>query len=262
MMTIRVEVEGGVATLTLDRPDVLNALNDDLGTATLAAVRDAAADEGVRCIVLTGAGRAFSSGEDLGALAGSYERGEPPPLGKTLTDRYNPLIRAIRSAPKPVMAAINGVAAGAGASIALACDVRIASEHAKLVLAFIKVGLVPDSGALWFLTKAAGSATAWRIASTGDPVGAEEALGLGLVDQVVPADEFESTWRAAASRLAAGPTRAYALTKSLVQSAAQVSLDRQLDLEVAAQTAAGMSQDHLEGVAAFLEKRKPNFRGK
>lgn len=261
-MTIRVEVEGGVATLTLDRPDVLNALNDDLGTVTLAAVRDAAADEGVRCIVLTGAGRAFSSGEDLGALAGSYERGEPPPLGKTLTDRYNPLIRAIRSAPKPVMAAINGVAAGAGASIALACDVRIASEHAKLVLAFIKVGLVPDSGALWFLTKAAGSATAWRIASTGDPVGAEEALGLGLVDQVVPADEFESTWRAAASRLAAGPTRAYALTKSLVQSAAQVSLDRQLDLEVAAQTAAGMSQDHLEGVAAFLEKRKPNFRGK
>ncbi|MDQ5815659.1 MAG: enoyl-CoA hydratase-related protein [Actinomycetota bacterium] len=261
-MTIRVEVEGGVATLTLDRPDVLNAFNDDLGTATLAAVRDAAADEGVRCIVLTGAGRAFSSGEDLGALAGSYERGEPPPLGKTLTDRYNPLIRAIRSAPKPVMAAINGVAAGAGASIALACDVRIASEHAKLVLAFIKVGLVPDSGALWFLTKAAGSATAWRIASTGDPVGAEEALGLGLVDQVVPADEFESTWRAAASRLAAGPTRAYALTKSLVQSAAQVSLDRQLDLEVAAQTAAGMSQDHLEGVAAFLEKRKPNFRGK
>jgi len=261
-MTIRVEVEGGVATVTLDRPDVLNAFNDDLGMATLAAVEDAATDEGVRCIVLTGAGRAFSSGEDLGALAGSYERGEPPPLGKTLTDRYNPLIRAIRSAPKPVMAAINGVAAGAGASIALACDVRIASEHAKLVLAFIKVGLVPDSGALWFLTKAAGSATAWRMASSGDPVGAEEALSLGLVDQVVAADEFESTWRAAATLLAAGPTRAYALTKSLVQSAAQVSLDQQLDLEVAAQTAAGLSQDHIEGVAAFLEKRKPNFRGK
>jgi len=261
-MTIRVEVEGGVATVTLDRPDVLNAFNDDLGMATLAAVEDAATDEGVRCIVLTGAGRAFSSGEDLGALAGSYERGEPPPLGKTLTDRYNPLIRAIRSAPKPVMAAINGVAAGAGASIALACDVRIASEHAKLVLAFIKVGLVPDSGALWFLTKAAGSATAWRMASSGDPVGAEEALSLGLVDQVVAADEFESTWRAAATLLAAGPTRAYALTKSLVQSAAQVTLDQQLDLEVAAQTAAGLSQDHLEGVRAFLEKRKPNFQGK
>lgn len=261
-MTIRVEIEGGVATLTLDRPDVLNAFSDELGMATLGAMREASADEGVRCIVITGAGRAFSSGEDLGALAGAYERGEPPPLGKTLTDRYNPLIRAIRAAPKPVMAAINGVAAGAGASIALACDVRIASEHAKLVLAFIKVGLVPDSGALWFLTKAVGSAAAWRMASSGDPIGAKEALGLGLVDQVVPVDEFESTWRASASRLAAGPTLAYALTKSLVQSAAQVSLDRQLDLEVAAQTAAGRSQDHLEGVSAFLEKRKPNFRGK
>ncbi|MDQ3619181.1 MAG: enoyl-CoA hydratase-related protein [Actinomycetota bacterium] len=260
-MTIRVEVEDGVATVTLDRPDVLNAFNDDLGMATLGAMRDASADKGVRCIVITGAGRAFSSGEDLGALAGSYERGEPPPLGDTLTDRYNPLIRSIRAAPKPVMAAINGVAAGAGASIALACDIRIASEHAKLVLAFIKVGLVPDSGALWFLTKAVGSAEAWRMASSGEPVGAEAALDLGLVDQVVPADEFESTWRAAASRLAAGPTRAYALTKSLVQSAAQVTLDEQLDLEVAAQTEAGLSQDHLEGVKAFLEKRKPDFQG-
>ena len=261
-MTIRVEVGDAVATITLDRPDVLNAFNDDLGMATLEAIRDASADDGVRCIVITGAGRAFSSGEDLGALAGSYGRGEPPPLGKILTDRYNPLIRAIRAAPKPVMAAINGVAAGAGASIALACDVRIASEHAKLVLAFIKVGLVPDSGALWFLTKAVGSAQAWRMASSGDPVGAEAALDLGLVDQVVPTDGFESAWRAEASRLAAGPTRAYALTKSLVQSAAQVTLDQQLDLEVAAQTAAGLSQDHLEGVRAFLEKRKPTFQGK
>ena len=261
-MTIRFEVEDAVGTITLDRPDVLNAFNDESGMATLEAVRQASADEGIRCIVITGAGRAFSSGEDLGALAGSYERGAPPPLGKTLTDRYNPLIRTIRSAPKPVVAAINGVAAGAGASIALACDVRIASEHAKLVLAFIKVGLVPDSGALWFLTNIVGSAAAWRMASRGDPVGAEEALARGLVDQVVPAEEFESTWRASASRLAAGPTLAYALTKSLVQSAAQVSLDRQLDLEVDAQTAAGLSQDHLEGVAAFLEKRKPNFQGR
>jgi 2-(1,2-epoxy-1,2-dihydrophenyl)acetyl-CoA isomerase len=261
-MTVRFEVEDAVGTITLDRPDVLNAFNDELGMATLEAVREASADAGIRCIVITGAGRAFSSGEDLGALAGNYERGEPPPLGKTLTDRYNPLIRTIRSAPKPVVAAINGVAAGAGASLALACDVRIASEHAKLVLAFIKVGLVPDSGALWFLTKAVGSAAAWRMASGGDPVGAEEALALGLVDQVVPADEFESAWRSAASRLAAGPTRAYALTKSLVQSAAQVSLDQQLDLEVDAQTAAGLSQDHLEGVSAFLEKRKPNFQGR
>jgi 2-(1,2-epoxy-1,2-dihydrophenyl)acetyl-CoA isomerase len=261
-MPCRYEVSNGVAVLTLDRPDVLNAFDDDLGNETLDAVRRASDDDSVRCIVITGAGRAFSSGEDLGALQADYESGQAPPLGSTLIDRYNPLIRAVRAAPKPVLAAVNGVAAGAGASLALACDFRIASEKAKLVLAFVKVGLVPDSGAVWFLTQMIGAARAWRLAATGDPLGAEEALALGILDRVASLDEFEGAWRSYAEELAAGPTRAYALTKELVNAATHVSLDEQLDLEVDAQSAAGLTGDHLEGVQAFLAKRRPEFKGK
>jgi 2-(1,2-epoxy-1,2-dihydrophenyl)acetyl-CoA isomerase len=261
-MPVHYSVADGVAVLTLDRPEVLNAFDDAFGKETLGAVERAAADESVRCIVITGAGRAFSAGEDLGALADGYERGDVPGLGTTLIERYNPLIRAIRSAPKPVVAAVNGVAAGAGASIALACDFRIASEHAKLILAFIKVGLVPDSGAVWFLTKMVGAAKAWELSATGDPVTAEEALRLGLVHKVVTADEFESEWTSLAAQLAAGPTRAYALTKALVNSAADRTLDEQLAAEVDAQTEAGQTQDHLEGVQAFLAKRSPKFSGR
>lgn len=252
----------GVSVITLDRPDVLNAFNDELGLSLVTAVEEAAEDDEVRCIVITGAGRAFSSGEDLGALAESYERGEVPELGDTLVRRYNPLIRAVRAAPKPVVAAVNGVAAGAGASLALACDFRIASEKAKLVLAFIKVGLIPDSGGLWFLTRMVGAARAFRLGATGDPVSAEQALEWGLFDQVVPLDEFEQTWRSFAATLAAGPTRAFALTKSLVSFASDHTLDEQLEEEVKAQTEAGRTQDHLEGVQAFLSKRDPKFEGR
>jgi 2-(1,2-epoxy-1,2-dihydrophenyl)acetyl-CoA isomerase len=261
-MPCRYDESDGVAVLTLDRPDVLNAFDDDLGYATLDAVRKASDDASVRCIVITGAGRAFSSGEDLGALQADYESGQAPPLGNTLTNRYNPVIRAVRAAPKPVVAAINGVAAGAGASLALACDFRVASEKAKLVLAFVKVGLVPDSGGVWFLTQMVGAARAWRLAATGDALGAEEALQLGVVDRVVPRDDFDDAWRAFAAELAAGPTRAYALTKELVNAATHVTLDEQLDIEVGAQTAAGATADHLEGVQAFLGKRRPEFKGR
>lgn len=260
-MPCRYEEAGGVAVITLDRPDVLNAFDDDLGFATLDAVRRASDDSSARCIVITGAGRAFSSGEDLGALQADYESGRTPPLGDTLTNRYNPLIRAVRSAPKPVLAAVNGVAAGAGASLALACDFRIASEKAKLVLAFVKVGLVPDSGAVWFLTKMIGASRAWELAATGEPLSAEDAAACGIVHRLVPADEFEDAWRAWAAELAAGPTRAYALTKQLVNHAASASLDDQLDLEVGAQSEAGATDDHLEGVQAFLGKRAPQFKG-
>ena len=256
------EVANSVAVVTLNRPDVLNAFNDELGKLTLDAVERAAADEDVRCIVITGAGRAFSAGEDLGALSSSYKRGEIPELGRTLVDRYNPLIRAIRGAPKPVVAAVNGVAAGAGASIALACDHRIASEHAKLVLAFIKVGLVPDSGAVWFLTRLIGTARAWELASTGEPVSAEKGLVLGLFDRVAEAKIFDQEWRSFAERLASGPTAAYALTKGLLYGAADRTLNEQLDAEVEAQTAAGRTEDHLEGVRAFFDKRPPQFKGR
>ena len=261
-MTVRYETDGSVAVITLDRPDVLNAFNDEMGAAALAAVEKAAADEGVRCIVITGAGRAFSSGEDLGALAEGYEKGEVPDLGNTLIDRYNPLIRAITGAPKPVVAAINGVAAGAGASVALACDHRIATDKVKFMLAFIKVGLIPDSGALWFLSRMIGTARTWRLASSGDPLGAAEAFELGILDEVVSPDDFEASWRAAAQRFAEGPTRAYALTKELLYSAAEVTLHDQLEAEIAGQSAAGKTADHLEGVKAFLGKRAPRYEGR
>lgn len=261
-MTLSVSTTDGVSVLTLDRPDVLNAFNDELGHALVAAVKDAAADENVRCIVITGAGRAFSSGEDLGALSETYEKGDVPGLGNTLVDRYNPLIRAVRAAPKPVVAAVNGVAAGAGASLALACDFRIASDKAKLVLAFIKVGLVPDSGGVWFLSKMVGAARAFKLAATGEPVTAEQALEWGLFDQVVAVDDFDKTWREFAAALATGPTRAYALTKGLVSFAADHTLDEQLEEEVKAQSEAGRTQDHLEGVQAFLSKRAPKFEGR
>jgi 2-(1,2-epoxy-1,2-dihydrophenyl)acetyl-CoA isomerase len=261
-MPVRYEVDDAVAVITLDRPDVLNAFDDELGIETLDAVRRASADPDVRCIVLTGAGRAFSSGEDLGALAETYEGGHAPDLGQTLVNRYNPLIRAIRSAPKPVVAAVPGVAAGAGASIVLACDFKIASDKAKLVLAFIKVGLIPDSGAVWFLTKSIGAARAFELAASGDPIPAEQALEWGLLTRVVSVEEFEESWRSFSAELARGPTRAYAITKELVNLASEQGLDDQLDAEVHAQTEAGKTDDHLEGVRAFLAKRGPKFEGR
>ncbi len=260
-MSLEYVVEDGVAVITLARPEVLNAFNDELGFATLEAVTKASDDEGVRCIVITGAGRAFSSGEDLGALQSGYEAGRAPDLGSTLTDRYNPLIRAIRAAPKPVVAAVNGVAAGAGASVALASDYRIASEHAKLVLAFIKVGLVPDSGGIWFLSKMVGTARAWWLASTGEPVTADKGLQLGLFDKVVPADEFEEAWRAFATDLARGPTKAFALTKTTGGG-----FDERLPRRAARSGGEGADGGRTHrrssrGRAAFLGKRPPDFTG-
>jgi 2-(1,2-epoxy-1,2-dihydrophenyl)acetyl-CoA isomerase len=261
-MGLDYSLSDGVATVTFDRPEVLNAFDDALGEGVLDAVRRAAADRSVRCIVLTGAGRAFSSGEDLAALEHAYASGEAPDLGATLERRYNPLVRALRGAPQPVVAAVNGVAAGAGASIALACDFRIASEDAKLVLAFAKVGLVPDSGALWFLARMVGTATAAELVFGGAPIDAAHALRLGLFNRVVPAQEFEQVWRDFAGSLAKGPTRALALAKRLLEDSTNHSLDEQLEAEVDAQRAAAATDDHSEGVRAFMHKRAARFAGR
>jgi 2-(1,2-epoxy-1,2-dihydrophenyl)acetyl-CoA isomerase len=254
---LRVEIADGVATVTLDRPDALNALTIPLKGALIAAFRSLAADRDVRAIVLTGAGRAFCAGQDL------KERLEPgaPPLDEELRDRYNPLVRAIRATPQPVIAAVNGVAAGAGASIAFACDLRIAADTARFVLAFGQIGLIPDSGATWTLQRLVGAAKAVEIALLNEPVSAEEAARMGLVTRVVPAADLPAEARAVAVRLAALSPVALARTKQALQAAAESTFEEALELEATLQGEAGAHPDHAEGIAAFVEKRRPRFGG-
>jgi len=257
--TVLVEVDGeaGIASITLNRPDALNSLTVSMKQDLLAAFRRVEREAGVRAVVLTGAGRAFCAGQDL------RERLQPDaaPLGVELRERYNPIIRAMRALPKPIVGAINGVAAGAGASLAMACDIRIASEGASFALAFGRVGLVPDSGATWFLPRLVGATNAAEIALLGDPVSSADALRLGLVGRVVAADALATEARAMAERLAAGAPRALALTKRALDSAWDRDLDAALDYEAHLQDMAGRTHDHQEGMAAFLEKRPPRFSG-
>ncbi len=255
---LRVEVDRPVATLTLDRPAALNALTVPVKIALREALESVGADRDVRVVILTGAGRAFCAGQDLA------ERDEPDaaPLDVEVRERYNPIIRALRSIGQPVIAAVNGVAAGAGASLAFACDLRIASEDARFVLAFGRIGLVPDSGATWFLPRLVGPAKAAELALVGDPVDAAEALRLGLVSKVVPGDELMSEARGLADRLAAGAPLALSLTKGALQRSMTIDLDEALDGEAKLQGIAGASADHAEGLAAFREKRPPRFSGR
>lgn len=258
-LTVLVEVDAddGVATITLNRPEALNALTVPMKQALLVAFRRVARDTSVRAVILTGAGRAFCAGQDL------RERLQPDaaPLGVEVRERYNPIIRAMRALPKPIVAAVNGVAAGAGASLAMACDIRIASESASFALAFGRVGLVPDSGATWLLPRLVGVTRAAELALLGDSVPAAEALRLGLVGRVVPAEELATEARSVAARLAAGAPRAMALTKRALNAAWSHDLDAALDYEAHLQDLAGRTKDHAEGIAAFLEKRPPRFTG-
>jgi 2-(1,2-epoxy-1,2-dihydrophenyl)acetyl-CoA isomerase len=256
-VVVEVDAEAGVATITLNRPDALNALTVPMKLALLAAFRQVARDAAVRAVILTGAGRAFCAGQDL------RERLQPDaaPLGVEVRERYNPIIRAMRALPKPIVAAINGVAAGAGASLAMASDVRIASEAASFALAFGRVGLVPDSGATWLLPRLVGVTRAAELALLGDSVSAADALRLGLVGRVVAADDLATEVRSVAARLAAGAPRAMALTKRALQAAWSHDLDAALDYEAHLQDLAGRTSDHAEGLAAFLEKRPPRFTG-
>ena len=256
------DVSGGVATITLNRPDSLNALNEEISLALQKAVSDAAGDRGVRCVVITGAGRAFTSGADLSDVDSLSEGGAKPDLGELLRHRYNPVILPIVRMEKPVVAALNGVAAGAGASLALACDFRIASDKARLFQAFIKVGLVPDSGAHYFLTRLVGVAKAAELAMLGDIIDAQECLRLGLVTKVVPHEQLEAETRAFAEQLAAGPTRAYALTKKALHFAARSDIAAVLDYEADLQSEISTTEDSVEGILAFVQKRTPNFKGR
>ena len=254
---LRVDIDGPVATLTLDRPEALNALTVAVKVALREALERMATDRSIRVVILTGAGRAFCAGQDLA------ERDLPDaaPLDVELRERYNPIIRALRSMGQPVIAAVNGVAAGAGASLAFACDVRIAAEDARFVLAFGKIGLVPDSGATWFLPRLVGPARAAEMALVGDPLTADEALRIGLVSRVVPGDELLATARELADRIAAGAPLANSLVKGAFERAATIDLETALEGEAKLQGHAGASRDHAEGLAAFREKRPPRFTG-
>lgn len=253
------EVRDGWARLTLNRPDKLNAFDGALHTALRQAL-DRVVAEGIRAIVLTGAGRGFSAGQDLADPDLPTDgRGD---LGATLDAHYNPLIRRLRSLPLPVIAAVHGVAAGAGANIALACDIVVAGENARFIQAFAKLGLIPDAGGTWTLTRHLGPARAMGLALTAEPLTGADAAGWGLIWKAVPDDRVLAEAEALAAELAQGPTRAYALTKRAIQEAAFNDLDGQLGREQDLQREAGHSEDYVEGVRAFLEKRPPVFRGR
>jgi 2-(1,2-epoxy-1,2-dihydrophenyl)acetyl-CoA isomerase len=253
--TIRVELQDGVQTITLNRPDSLNALNSAMRREIAAAFKAAARSDEVRAILLTGEGRGFCSGADL--RGGSTER----QFRRVLTTEYNPLITAIRELPKPVIAAVNGVAAGAGVSLALACDLIYAADEARFILSFARIGLVPDSGVTRELVRALGRHRAAELAMTGEPLSATDAAAAGLINGVVPGAELLTQARDRADQLANGPGKAIGLTKRLVNRAEDAGLPEMLATEAALQEVAGRSDDHAEGVTAFAEKREPRFAG-
>lgn len=255
--TILYEVSEGVAILTMNRPDKFNAFNERMNKEITDALKQAQKDPEVRCILLTGAERAFNAGQDLGdVLGGDVD------FGGFLRNRYNPMILQFQKTEKPIIAAINGVAAGAGMSIALACDIRLASDKASLVNAFVNIGLVPDSGGCYYLPRIVGMGKALELAMTGEKVPAEEALRLGLVNQVYPTEQFWEESLAYARKLAALPTRGIGLIKRTMYKGLELGLEETLEYEAYAQEIAGQTADYKEGVNAFMEKRAPRFTGR
>ncbi|NKQ57871.1 enoyl-CoA hydratase [Amycolatopsis sp. K13G38] len=251
----------GVRTLTMNRPKAYNSLTTELKERLLTALRDAAETADVRAVVLTGAGKAFCAGQDLKEHVGLLQAGDTAPL-RTVAEHYNPIVRTIVDMPKPVVAAVNGPAAGAGAAFAYACDLRLAAASSNFLMAFANVGLGPDSGAAWTLQRLVGYGRAAELMLLARTVDAQEALRLGLVSEVVVDDELAVRAHAIAAKLAAGPTVAYAKIKEVLGVGARATLEDTLAAEEAAQAALGATADHREAVEAFVAKRKPEFRGK
>jgi 2-(1,2-epoxy-1,2-dihydrophenyl)acetyl-CoA isomerase len=259
--TIKVEAGEGVQWVILNRPDKLNAFNEQMGADLLDALKEAEKDQAVRCVVLTGEGRAFSVGEDLSSNRASYEGDKPVLLGEVLKRKYNPIVQRIRKMDKPVLASVNGVTAGAGLGLALACDLRAASDRATFHEAFIKVGLAPDSGTSFWLTRVLGLAKAMEVGMLGEPIDSTMAMNMGLVNWVFPDDRLKEEVGKIAARLAKGPTKALGLTKRALNRAIVVDMDSALEYEMYLQDIAGRTKDHVEGVKAFFEKREPDFSG-
>lgn len=255
---VRVEVRSGYRVVTLNRPDKLNSFNEAMHAGLRAALDEAAADPGTRALILTGAGRAFCAGQDLGDRV-MGEDGRRPDLGATLETSYNPLVRALRALPFPTLAAVNGVAAGAGANLALACDIVLAARSARFIQAFARIGLIPDSGGTWTLPRLVGPARATALAMLAEPVGAEQAQSWGMIWRAVEDTGLMAEAEALAQQLAALPTGALVAIRQAIDAAATNGLDAQLDLERDLQRRLGQSDDYAEGVRAFLEKRPPRF---
>src|SRR3954469_8879499 len=251
----------GVATLTMNRPESMNAFSTELKDALVETLADVGADSSVRAVVLTGNGRGFSAGQDLSEHIQLLDAGDPAPLA-TVVKHYNPIALSLTQMPKPVIAAVNGTAAGAGAAVSFACDFRIVSEEAKFLLAFANVGLSLDTGASWTLPRLIGSGRALELCLLGRPITAQQAQQYGLVTQLVPADQVLPTAQQLAAQLAAGPTLAYASVKSAIYYAAEATFEQALANEAVLQAAAGATEDHKASVAAFVNKQKPVFVGR
>jgi len=256
MTSVLISVDAGLQTITLNRPDKLNAFNPEMHKALRAALEQALDERSIGAVLLTGAGRGFCSGQDLSERR--VDPGAAPiDLSVSLGSYYNPLVRRLRELPKPIVCAVNGVAAGAGANIALACDIVVAARSARFVQSFARLGLVPDSGGTYFLPRLAGSARAMGLALLAEPLSAEDAERWGLIWKVVDDQQLMPEASALARKLAAGPTKGYGLIKRALYASEHNSLDAQLDLERDLQREAGFSEDYRKGVAAFLEKRDP-----